>query len=86
MAQIEHVAQYLMTPIRATRLSASVFVEEAGNVDEAARDPVGRIEHGTLGRLRLHDLRHTASSQAVMAGENLSLVGKLFGHPRSLKK
>ena len=33
-----------------------------------------------LGRLRLHDLRHTAASQAVMAGENLPLVGKLLGH------
>ena len=29
-----------------------------------------------LGRLRLHDLRHTAASQAVMAGENLPLVGR----------
>lgn len=36
----------------------------------------------SLGRLRLHDLRHTAASQAVMAGENLSLVGKLLGHRR----
>ena len=35
-----------------------------------------------LGELRLHDLRHTAASQAVMAGENLSLVGKLLGHRR----
>ena len=35
-----------------------------------------------LGRLRLHDLRHTAASQAVMAGENLPLVGKLLGHWR----
>ncbi len=35
-----------------------------------------------LGRLRLHDLRHTAASHAVMAGENLSLVGKLLGHKR----
>ena len=35
-----------------------------------------------LGRLRLHDLRHTAASQAVMAGENLPLVGKLLGHKR----
>ena len=35
-----------------------------------------------LGRLRLHGLRHTAASQAVMAGENLPLVGKLFGHRR----
>ena len=37
---------------------------------------------GGLGRLRLHDLRHTAASQAVMAGENLPLVGKLLGHRR----
>ena len=35
-----------------------------------------------LGRLRLHDLRHTAASQAVMLGENLPLVGKLLGHRR----
>ena len=39
-------------------------------------------EDAKLGRLRLHDLRHTAASQAVMAGENLSLVGKLLGHRR----
>ena len=36
-------------------------------------------EDADLGRLRLHDLRHTAASQAVMAGENLPLVGKLLG-------
>ncbi len=35
-----------------------------------------------LGRLRLHDLRHTAASQAIMSGENLPLVGKLLGHRR----
>ena len=35
-----------------------------------------------LGRLRLHDLRHTAASQAVMTGEYLPLVGKLLGHRR----
>ena len=35
-----------------------------------------------LGRLRLHDLRHTAASQAIMTGENLPLVGKLLGHRR----
>ena len=35
-----------------------------------------------LGRLRLHDLSHTAASQAVMAGEGLPLVGRLLGHRR----
>ena len=35
-----------------------------------------------LGRLRIHDLRHTVASQAVMSGENLPLVGKLLGHKR----
>ncbi len=35
-----------------------------------------------LGRLRLHDLRHTAASQAVMSGEGLSQVGRLLGHRR----
>ena len=35
-----------------------------------------------LGSMRLHDLRHTAASQAVMSGENLPLVGKLLGHRR----
>ena len=35
-----------------------------------------------LGGLRLHDLRHTAASLAIMSGENLPLVGKLLGHRR----
>ena len=35
-----------------------------------------------LGRLRLHDLRHTMASHAVMSGENLPLVGRLLGHHR----
>ncbi len=35
-----------------------------------------------LGKIRLHDLRHTAASHAVMSGEKLLLVGKLLGHRR----
>ena len=35
-----------------------------------------------LGKVRLHDLRHTAASHAVMSDENLPLVGKLLGHRR----
>ena len=30
----------------------------------------------------LHDLHHTAASQAAMASENLPLVGRMLGHRR----
>ena len=39
-------------------------------------------EDAKLGKLRLHDLRHTAASHAVMSGENLPHVGRLLGHKR----
>ena len=39
-------------------------------------------DDANLGKVRLHDLRHTAASHAVMSGENLPLVGKLLGHRR----
>ena len=39
-------------------------------------------DRAKLGRLRLHDLRHTVASHAVMSGENLPQVGKLLGHRR----
>ena len=39
-------------------------------------------ERAGLGRLRLHDLRHTYASHAVMSGENLPLIGRLLGHRR----
>ena len=42
----------------------------------AVRDGAG------LGKVRLHDLRHTAASHAVMSGENLPQVGKPLGHRR----
>ena len=39
-------------------------------------------DEAKLGKVRLHDLRHTAASHAVMSGESLPLVGKLLGHKR----
>ena len=39
-------------------------------------------EDAKLGKVRLHDLRHTPASHAVMSGENVPLVGKLLGHRR----
>ena len=32
--------------------------------------------------VRLHDCRHSVASHAVMAGENLPLVGQMLGHRR----
>ena len=45
-------------------------------------DDALNLADAKLGGLRLHDLRHTAASQAVMAGANLPLVGKLLRHRR----
>lgn len=30
--------------------------------------------------VRIHDLRHTFASEAVMGGESLPMVGKILGH------
>ena len=63
---------------------AFLFPRLAGRQDPYLLNACWRAvcEDAGLGRLRLHDLRHTAASQAVMAGENLPLVGKLLGHRR----
>ena len=42
----------------------------------------GACTDAMLGSLRLHDPRHTAASRTVMAGEGLTLVGRLLGHRR----
>ena len=37
---------------------------------------------GLSADIRLHDLRHTYASQAIMTGETLSMAGQLLGHRR----
>lgn len=44
--------------------------------------PDGRSVDAGLDALRIHDLRHTMASHAVMSGENLPLVGRLLKHRR----
>ena len=68
----------------ARRKDAFLFPKNAGR-----RSPYNLVAcwhtvraHANLGSLRLHDLRHTAASHAVMSGENLPLVGRLLGHRR----
>ncbi len=55
---------------------------EGGSVHSLAECWRAARERAKLGRLRLHDLRHTVASHAVMSGENLPQVGKLLGHRR----
>jgi len=39
-----------------------------------------RAEAGLADDVRLHDLRHSYASHAVMRGESLMITGKLLGH------
>ena len=68
----------------ARKTDAFLFPRHAGGRGEWSLTNCWRTvcADAELGRLRLHDLRHTAASQAIMAGENLPLVGKLLGHKR----
>ena len=36
-----------------------------------------------LDNVRIHDLRHSFASEAVMAGESLPTVGKILGHTQA---
>jgi len=37
-------------------------------------------EQADLGKLRIHDLRHTFASHAAMNKETLPMIGRLLGH------
>jgi integrase len=37
-------------------------------------------ERADLGKLRIHDLRHTFASHAAMNKETLPMIGRLLGH------
>ena len=78
-------AQALIATLPGARAAdAFLFPHHAGGRGEWSLTNCWRTvcADAKLGRLRLRDLRHTAASQAVMAGENLPLVGKLLGHRR----
>ena len=54
---VEHGAQCVMTPIRASRLPASVFVEEAGDVGSYHRADAEMAERGQDGAIEIAQCR-----------------------------
>ncbi|NKB55024.1 MAG: DUF4102 domain-containing protein [Alphaproteobacteria bacterium] len=53
---------------------------------QACRDKVEEAKQGLptgLTDVRIHDLRHTFASGAVMMGESLPMIGKLLGHTQT---
>ena len=42
-----------------------------------------RDEAGIASDARLHDLRHSHASHAIMSGESLHMMGRLLGHRRA---
>ncbi len=56
------------------KASGSITVFSVGDFWRRIRSEIG------LRDVRLHDLRHTYASIAVMAGENILTVGRLLGH------
>lgn len=38
------------------------------------------LDRAKLGKLRIHDLRHTFASHATMSKETLPMIGRLLGH------
>lgn len=42
-----------------------------------------RREAGIVADARLHDLRHSHASHAIMNGESLHMAGRLLGHRRA---
>lgn len=67
-----------------TSAAASVFPLGTGNAYERVRTVWLSVkrEAGLSPTLRIHDLRHSFASHAIMAGESLFSVSRLLGHKR----
>lgn len=76
----------LLSKLERTRTSPRVFVHPSGRGIACSLDRVWREvrEQAGLGRLRLHDLRHSYASVAVGSGEELHTVTVLLGHSQAV--
>ncbi len=79
-------AKAILKRRRATAKSDWVFpLQQDSNRPTQSLDIRWRIIRREIGfprEIRLHDLRHTYASQAIMSGETLSMAGRLLGHRR----
>lgn len=80
-------AREIIDKLKKTATKGHPFVIEGAGVNEARSDlkrPWARIiAHAELGKVRLHDMRHTFASRAALDGIGLALVGKLLGHKQA---
>ena len=81
-------ARELLDSLRKTRSGKCVFPGTApgGHMSEGVLYWFWcglRDEAGIVADARLHDLRHTHASHAIMNGEILHMVGRLLGHRRT---
>ena len=71
---------------RRPRTPGNPWVIPGGNKGEYLKyihDPWCKVrERANLEDVRLHDLRHSFASRALVLGESLPMIGKLLGHTR----
>lgn len=81
---LSDAAKEQLTKLRKARRSEWVFPAESNGT--CHRTSIShawstfRSKAGLPFDIRLHDLRHTYASHAIMSGETLSMTGKLLGH------
>ena len=88
LVPLGEAARNLLDQLSKTRSSEWVFPGTAreGHMSEGALYGFWcgvRDETGTAADARLHDLRHSHASHAIMNGESLHMTGCLLGHRRA---
>ncbi|MBN8806648.1 MAG: tyrosine-type recombinase/integrase [Sphingomonas sp.] len=80
-------AREILDTLRKTATKGHPYVIEGEGENEHRTDlkrPWAQIiAHAGLGKVRLHDIRHTFASHAALDGISLSVVGKLLGHSQT---